>query len=104
MSVACGIVGLPNVGKTTIFGAITEQEVERSEYMFSTTGAVPGTVNVPDERLEQISEHIPTQKIVPAQMSVVGGAWNRMSIGMSTRRGMAAASTKEPQGSLTRRA
>ncbi len=71
MGLACGIVGLPNVGKTTIFGAITEQEVERSDYMFSTTGAVQGTVNIPDERLERIAEYIPTQKIIPAQMTVV---------------------------------
>lgn len=71
MGLACGIVGLPNVGKTTIFGAITGQEVERSDYMFSTTGAVQGTVNVPDDRLQRIAEFIPTQKIIPAQMSVV---------------------------------
>ena len=71
MGLACGIVGLPNVGKTTIFGAITGQEVERSAHMFSTTAAVQGTVNVPDERLARIAEFIPTQRIVPAQMKVV---------------------------------
>lgn len=71
MGLACGIVGLPNVGKTTIFGAITAQEVERSDYMFSTTGPIQGTVNVPDERLDRIAEHIPTQRIVPAQMTVI---------------------------------
>ena len=71
MGLACGIVGLPNVGKTTIFGAITAQDVERSDYMFSTTGPIQGTVNVPDERLARIAEHITTEKIIPAQMSVV---------------------------------
>ena len=71
MGVSCGIVGLPNVGKTTIFGAITQQEVERSDYMFSTTGPVQGGVEVPDDRLHKIAEFIPTQKVVPAQMSVV---------------------------------
>ncbi len=71
MGLSCGIVGLPNVGKTTIFGAITQQEVERSEYMFSTTAPLTGTVNVPDERLEHIARWVPTQRIVPAQMTVV---------------------------------
>ncbi len=71
MGLSCGIVGLPNVGKTTIFGAITQQEVERSDYMFSTTGPVQGTVDVPDPRLAKIAECIPTQRIVPAQMTVV---------------------------------
>ena len=71
MGLSCGIVGLPNVGKTTIFGAITEQEVERSDYMFSTTGPVQGAVDVPDPRLAKIAEFIPTQRIVPAQMTIV---------------------------------
>lgn len=71
MGLACGIVGLPNVGKTTIFGAITAQDVERSDYMFSTTGPIQGTANVPDERLARIAEFITTEKIIPAQMSVV---------------------------------
>ncbi|MEM7199605.1 MAG: redox-regulated ATPase YchF [Planctomycetota bacterium] len=71
MSLSCGLVGLPNVGKTTIFGAITQQDVDRSEYMFSTTGAIQGTVDVPDDRLPRIAEHITTEKIVPAQMRVV---------------------------------
>jgi GTP-binding protein YchF len=71
MGLACGIVGLPNVGKTTIFGAITGLDVERSDYMFSTTGPVQGTVDVPDERLARIAELIPTRRIVPAQMTLV---------------------------------
>ena len=71
MGLACGIVGLPNVGKTTVFAAITGQDVERSDYMFSTTGPIVGTVDVPDDRLARIAEYIPTQKIIPAQMTVV---------------------------------
>ena len=71
MVLSAGIVGLPNVGKTTLFQAITLTTVgERSAHMFSTTAPVPGIVNVPDPRLERIAAHIPTKKIVPAQMHV----------------------------------
>ena len=71
MGLSCGIVGLPNSGKTTLFSAITLTEAARSNFMFSTTAPVPGTVNVPDDRLAKIAGFIPTQKIVPAQMTVV---------------------------------
>jgi GTP-binding protein YchF len=72
MGLSCGIVGLPNTGKSTIFNAITLTESgERANFMFSTTEPVRGTVDVPDERLERIAEFIPTQKIIPAQMTIV---------------------------------
>jgi GTP-binding protein YchF len=71
MGLSAGIVGLPNVGKTTIFQAITLSKAgERSSHMFSTTAPMPGVVNVPDGRLQQIAELIPTKKIVPAQLQV----------------------------------
>ncbi len=66
------MVGLPNVGKSTIYNAITLSESgDRSNYMFSTTEPVRGTVDVPDDRLAKIAEFIPTEKIIPAQMTVV---------------------------------
>jgi GTP-binding protein YchF len=72
MGLSAGIVGLPNSGKSTIFSAITATDVgPRSNYMFSTTEPVRGVVIVPDRRLDQIAERIPTQRIVPAQMTVV---------------------------------
>jgi len=71
MGLSAGIVGLPNVGKTTIFEAITCQKAStRGPNMFSTIAPVPGVVNVPEPRLEQLASLIPTKKIVPAQMHV----------------------------------
>lgn len=71
MGLSCGLVGLPNCGKTTIFMAITRTEGERTDYMYGTTEPLPGTVDVPDPRLHKIAECIPTQEVIPAQMQVV---------------------------------
>ncbi len=71
MGLSAGIVGLPNSGKSTIFSAITATEIQRSSHMFSTTEPVKGVVTVPDDRLQKIADTIPTQKIVPAVMTVV---------------------------------
>ncbi|MBM4063242.1 MAG: redox-regulated ATPase YchF [Planctomycetes bacterium] len=71
MTLSAGIVGLPNVGKTTVFQAITGvPAATRHANMFSTTAPVPGVVDVPDPRLQQIAQHVATKKIVPAQMHV----------------------------------
>ncbi|MCA8973580.1 MAG: redox-regulated ATPase YchF, partial [Planctomycetes bacterium] len=71
MALTAGILGLPNVGKTTVFQAITGTEAgSRSNNMFSTTAPVPGVVQVPDPRLQRISDHIQTKRIIPAQMHV----------------------------------
>ena len=71
MALTAGIVGLPNVGKTTVFQAITGAAAEsRSINMFSTTAPVPGVVDVPDPRLQKLAEFIATKKIIPAQMQV----------------------------------
>ncbi|MGE3172256.1 MAG: redox-regulated ATPase YchF [Planctomycetota bacterium] len=71
MGLAAGIVGLPNVGKTTVFQALTQSPAgDRSPNMFSTTSPVPGVVTIPDPRLQQISDCIATKKIIPAQMQV----------------------------------
>jgi len=71
MGLACGIVGLPNVGKSTLFSAFTATPADRAIYPFSTTEANVAVVNVPEERLETIRRFIATERLVPAAMRVV---------------------------------
>lgn len=66
MSLNCGIVGLPNVGKSTIFSLLTSSPVDIANYPFCTIEPNVGVVNVPDERLDNIVKLIPPKKIVPA--------------------------------------
>ena len=71
MGVACGIVGLPNCGKSTLFNAFTASRADRAVYPFSTTEANEAVVEVPDDRLERIHAHIETDKVIPAVVQVV---------------------------------
>jgi GTP-binding protein YchF len=71
MSLQCGIVGLPNVGKSTIFNALTSAKAEAANYPFCTIEPNTGIVKVPDPRLETISKFIPPQKLIPAIMTFV---------------------------------
>jgi GTP-binding protein YchF len=67
-----GIVGLPNVGKSTLFNALTSSQAAQSEnYPFCTIEPNEGIVNVPDERLGRITRHIPTKKVIPAVIKLV---------------------------------
>ncbi|HRZ86913.1 MAG TPA: redox-regulated ATPase YchF [bacterium] len=68
MPLTCGIVGLPNVGKSTIFNAIANAKAEVSNYPFCTIKPNIGMVNVPDERLRAIFDIIKTKTIVPATL------------------------------------
>lgn len=71
MAVAAGIVGLPNVGKSTIFNAITAAGAESANYPFCTIEPNVGVVDVPDGRLAEIHSHIQTDKVLPASVKVV---------------------------------
>lgn len=71
MALNCGIVGLPNVGKSTIFSALTSAPAEAANYPFCTIDPNVGIVNVPDRRLRRIAEIIPPEKIIPATVEFV---------------------------------
>lgn len=71
MSFSIGIIGLPNVGKSTLFKALTQQEVDISNYPFCTIDPNVGVVQVPDERLEKISEIVKPQKTTPTIIEFV---------------------------------
>jgi len=71
MSLNCGIVGLPNVGKSTIFSALTRSEALIANYAFATIDPNVGIVDVPDPRLKKIAAYIPPQKLVPATVEIV---------------------------------
>ena len=71
MGFRCGIVGLPNVGKSTIFNALTAAEIESANYPFCTIEPNVGMVPVPDERLDRLAALAHTRRTVYAQMEFV---------------------------------
>ena len=71
MNISCGIVGLPNVGKSTLFNALTKKSVPAENYPFCTIDPSVGIIAVPDERLEKLNEFSKSKKKVPAVIEFV---------------------------------
>ncbi|MEX2145298.1 MAG: redox-regulated ATPase YchF [Candidatus Spechtbacterales bacterium] len=71
MSLSIGIVGLPNVGKSTLFKALTKKEVEIANYPFATIDPNVGVVEVPDERLDKLAELSRSKEIIPTAIEFV---------------------------------
>ena len=71
MSFSVGIVGLPNVGKSTLFKALTKKQVDIADYPFTTIDPNIGVVAVPDERLKKIAETIKPEKVTPTIIEFV---------------------------------
>ena len=71
MGFKCGILGLPNVGKSTLFNAITKSSIPAENFPFCTIEPNLGIVNVPDKRLDRINNIINSEKVIPTTMSFV---------------------------------
>ncbi|MGD8594552.1 MAG: 50S ribosome-binding GTPase, partial [Gammaproteobacteria bacterium] len=71
MGIKCGIVGLPNVGKSTLFNALTKAGIQAENYPFCTIEPNVGVVPVPDPRLDALAEIVKPQRVLPTTIEFV---------------------------------
>jgi ribosome-binding ATPase len=71
MSLRCGIMGIANVGKTTIFNCMSSTKAETSTFAFTSSKSNMGVIGVPDQRLYELEKFQPTEKIVPATVEIL---------------------------------
>jgi len=71
MGIKCGIVGLPNVGKSTLFNALTKAGIAAANFPFCTIEPNVGVVPVPDPRLNALSDIVKPQKVIPTAVEFV---------------------------------
>ena len=71
MALKCGIIGVANVGKSTLFNCMSNTKVETSSFAFTSNKSNVGIVNVPDPRLYKLEDFQPTEKVIPATVEIV---------------------------------
>ncbi|MFY8165132.1 MAG: GTPase, partial [Sediminibacterium sp.] len=71
MALKCGIVGLPNVGKSTLFNCLSNAKAQAANFPFCTIDPNVGTITVPDERLNRFAEFVKPQNILPTTVEIV---------------------------------
>ncbi|MFM8962976.1 MAG: GTPase, partial [Sphingomonadales bacterium] len=71
MALKCGIVGLPNVGKSTLFNCLSNAKAQSANFPFCTIEPNLGTISVPDSRLEKLEAIVNPERVVPTTMEIV---------------------------------
>ena len=71
MALQCGIVGLPNVGKSTLFNCLSKAKAQSANYPFCTIEPNVGVITVPDDRLSRLAELVSPEKVHPTTVEIV---------------------------------